>query len=445
MASLPPSVPYIDLLAPPGSGAAVSELQTRFELMGVGAWRSFADDAQLEQMAPLQPIRGGLERIALGRMQPWNPREPMDIGAQLAVELAITTQASLAAFGVSGTFSWGMVVAEDARWIHGLVLLDWLYNPRISAKGEAFDGTTPEAIKAELSAKIAVFKQLWTPERGAAFARKLPAGALQEIEGYVALMVLSPQATFDPRYWQGFSLQMAVREVRELHAPQGGAAPPGAPATSSAGKVAPAAPSAPPRAGSSATGPVVTAVSSREPASTPPGDGLTALGRARVEAERKAREVLPTAPVATVVEEAEGAPSVRWVTVRGGPLLWVPDGRFDAGDLRSLRSGDHALLRRSEQPPGPIWETWIAGGAAFVTEVPALSRLFLDGVPLHRGTWDSGATTDGGTTRLECQLPRVAPVVAVWVPAEGERPRRILCASLLDLGAAEIVQVASAS
>lgn len=445
MASLPPSVPYIDLLMPPGAGPVVEQLQTRLELMGAGAWRTYPSDATLEQMAPLQPLEPGCERMALGRLQQWNPREPMDIGAQLAVELALSTQARMTALSVSGTFAWAMVVAEDARWIHGLLLMDWLYNPRISSKGEAFEGTAPEALKAELAEKLRVFRQIWTPERSAAFAKKLPAGALQEIEGYVALMLLSPQGTFDPRYWQSFALQVAVKEVRDLHAqsPKEGVPSPAAQAVPGAAAAGPAEGGAPSRAAAPRV-PSAAAAPSKGDAGA--GDGLSALARAQVEAERRAKESAgqPEQAPPSVVDE-NGGPGVRWSELAGSPMLWVPEGRLEASDLRELRGGDHALLRRSERPEGDVWERWIGGGAAFATEVPVLSRLFVDGVPVHRGSWEAMAQHIGGFSVAECQLPRVAPVRVVVVPAEGDRPRRVLATSVLDLSPTALVRLADAS
>ena len=212
MTDLPRGVPFIDLLVPAGTGA---KAQTRLDLVGGGMWRVRADDGTMEEsVVPMQPMRGGDDRIQVYRAQPLMPGEGLEGAAALAVEVTQLVQPRLLAVGVYGVYAWGMVLVEDIRWLHGLVLLDWLYNPRLDDRGEVLpeDDETPPAQL--LEAKARVFQQLWTPTRSAMLAQRLPEGALQAVEGYLALTLLGPGGMFDPRYWQGFSMQVAMAEVR---------------------------------------------------------------------------------------------------------------------------------------------------------------------------------------------------------------------------------------
>ena len=170
MAELPRGVPFIDLIVPVGTSARVADLQTRIDLVAGGAWRVQADDGTMEDsLVPMQPLRGAAERIQIYRLQPFSPGESLQPAASLAIEFAADTSAMMAALGVYGVFAWGLVLVEDARWLHGLVLLDWLYNPRLDDRGEVVEEEQdPATVEATLGRKVAVFQQLWIPQRSVA-------------------------------------------------------------------------------------------------------------------------------------------------------------------------------------------------------------------------------------------------------------------------------------
>jgi hypothetical protein len=111
--------------------------------------------------------------------------------------------------------------------------------------------------------------------------------------------------------------------------------------------------------------------------------------------------------------------------------------------LKGVRAGGLDGLRRAERPSQPEMETWMSVGSPFVTEVPFLSRLFLDGTPVHKGTWDSSAASLDGYSTLSCHLPRVAPVRAILVPPDGAAKRLIILCSDLELPPSEVVAIAS--
>ncbi len=410
-------VPLIDVLAPPGSSSAALDIQTRMELAGGAGWRIQPDDGTMEQsMIPSQPLRGGLERIWATRDTPTYQGESMQESVGLCMELAISLQAPLAAVGVYGVVGWGLVLFEDPRWLFGLTLLEWLYNPRLSSAGEIVEDD-PATAEAELRAKVSLFPRLWTSEGTARFVSRLPPGAVQEVEGHQALSLMGPGGTFDPRYWQSFAVQMALAEV------QGIAGAPGE--------------------GPAALGPAPMPVAAPAPPSAPaaPDDGLTPLQRARKQAQldaaaAEARGDEPAAPVVDLVV-ATGS-GVRWAAGPSGPILVIPPARFEPDFVRSVQGGSLDLLARDERLDGRSFEEWMLAGGPFATEVPFLSRLFLDNTPVHKALFDERSAADGDLRVLDCHLPRVSRVRAVLVPATEGTARRILLSSSKELGGEQI-------
>lgn len=407
MSELPAGVPFIDLLVPPGTKAKAQDLQTHLDLVGGGLWRVRVDDGTMEDsIVPMQPIRGTMERIQVYRRGTFMGGETMDEAAALAVDTAKLVSPALVAVGVYGVYAWAMVLVEDVRWLHGLVLLDWLYNPRLDERG----GMVPEDDESPpddlLRAKLAVFRQIWTPARSAAFARRLGQGALQPIDDLQALTLLGPDGGFDPRYWQQLAMQVAISEVRALAAQSKDAGPrPASSAPSGPGAIPPApkAPAAPP----------------------PPADGLSPLARAMKEAEERAASPAPQRSEPPPEPPAQG-PEARWARGPQGLLLVVPSDGLDARTLKKLRESGTEGLTRREQPSAEDLQAWRDAGAHFVVELPSLSRLFLDGRPLDGPTFEAAAVRLGPLSTLECHLPRVARVLALLVPAD-PRPRILAC------------------
>jgi hypothetical protein len=432
-------VPLIDVLAPPGSAGAASDIQTRMELAGGAGWRIQADDGTMEHsMLPSQPLRGGLDRIWATRHSPMYPGESMQESVALGMELAISLQAPLAAVGVYGVVGWGLVLFEEPRWLYGLTLLEWLYNPRLSSAGEIVEDD-PDTAEQELRAKVSLFPKLWTPEATSRFVSRLPPGAVQEVESHQALSLMGPGGSFDPRYWQSFAVQMALAEVQAL-AIKEGRAPEHAPGHDG---LAPDPGSAP------APGPAVAPASA--PSASPPApvappepdDGLTPLQRARQKAEldvaeAKARGDEPVAAVEESVVVPSGA-AVRWVSGPDGALLFIPTDRFDPSFVRSVQGGSHDLLGRHERPDGRSFEQWVEAGGPFLTEVPFLSRLFLDNTPVHKQLFMDRSHEQGTLRILDCHLPRVSRVRAVLVPGSATAPRRILVSSSRELSGEQIL------
>ncbi|HCP45098.1 MAG TPA: hypothetical protein DIU15_03600 [Deltaproteobacteria bacterium] len=463
MVDLPRGVPFIDLLVPPGSGPLTEDIQTRIDLLDGGNWRVVADDGEMERSSlPMQPVRGGNDRYWIYRQQPFRPGESFEAPVSLCLEVARQSQASCSAAGVAGLYAWAFVLFEDIHYFHGLLLLDWLYNPRLSASGEVLESEDPEEARAELEAKVGVFTRLWTKQRSQALGARLPPGAIHEMDGLQAVSLLGPGGSFDPRFWQAMAMQLVLPQVRALAAAAAGEAPP--PQSAAAGEAASSsaapgaavhagaaaapmpgqppqssAPSLTPGLGSSAMG-AAAAVSQPPP---PPSDGLTPLARA----ERAAREqALKLAEAGSEALEPEPAdqpeptgPLLVWRDGPQGPVVWVPSERYDDGILRELRAGQRDALPRGERPGSEVFDRWIDSGAHFVTEVTFLSRLFLDNTPLHKAGFDEACDSEGPYGALDCHLPRVAPVRAVLVPPSGDTGRRILVSSNKALTAADVV------
>jgi hypothetical protein len=442
MPELPRGVPYIDILAPAGTAAKAEDIQTRLDLIGATGWLVKTDDGTMEHSAvPMQPLRGTTDRLQVYRQQPLMPGEPLSSGAQLAVELALQSEAHVAALGVYGVYAWGLVAIEDIRWLHGLMLLDWIYNPRIDERGEIIEGDDPRLAEAAVPKKMMAFAELWTPEQSALLSQKMPEGALQTVETHLVLSLLGPGGTFDPRFWQSVALQLGLDAVRtwagtDEKSAEGDA--PAPPPSSAGGPLPSKAPPAPTPAvsGSSAAAPV-----------GPPDDGLTPLARARLEAERRAVEAAARGEEDGSEDEAsedeviEGG-AIQWCDTDSGLLLWVPTDRLEASWLRELRRGSTSGLARSERPSGELLEAWVEAGAPFATELSSMARLMLDNVPLHKGSWEAAAEMKEGFSTLVCHLPRVARVVGVYVPSTEETPRRILVSSDLQISAAKLVATA---
>lgn len=414
-------VPLIDVLAPPGSSGAAADIQTRMELAGGSGWRIQSDDGTMEHsMLPSQPLRGGLERIWATRSSPTYPGESMQESVALCMELAISLQAPLAAVGVYGVVGWGLVLFEDPRWLYGLTLLEWLYNPRLSAAGEIVEDD-PETAEQGLREKVALFPQLWTPEATSRFVTRLPPGAVQDVESHQALSLMGPGGSFDPRYWQSFAVQMALAEVQALAGQPGGA---------------------PAALGTAAPAPAAMAASKPPAPPAAPDDGLTPLQRARkkasVDAETaKARGDEPAVAVAAPIVPTGSA--VRWLSGPNTPILFIPSDRFDPELVRSIQGGSHDLLGAGERLEARSFEQWMRAGGPFVTEVPFLSRLFLDNTPVHKQLFADRASEEGDLLVLDCHLPRVSRVRAVLVPATQTEARRILVSSSRELRGEEIV------
>jgi hypothetical protein len=68
--------------------------------------------------------------------------------------------------------------------------------------------------------------------------------------------------------------------------------------------------------------------------------------------------------------------------------------------------------------------------------------LFLDGKPLHRGSFEAGSIEQEGLATLECHLPRVSRVRAIRVPPIGDVGSRILVCTDASLPASEVVSIA---
>jgi hypothetical protein len=440
VAELPRGVPYIDILAPAGTAAKAEDIQTRLDLIGAAGWLVKTDDGTMERSAvPMQPLRGSTDRIQVYRQQPLMPGEPLAMGAQLAIEMAVLTEAHVAALGVYGVYAWGLVAMEDARWLYGLMLLDWIYNPRLDARGEIIESDDPALADAAVPKKVMAFAELWTPERAASLEAKLPEGALHVMDTHRVLTLLGPGGTFDPRFWQSLALQLGLDAVRDW----AGVTEPGTEATTGveddgAGPGNPAAAAAPapgPAAGKSPGAPVAPAA---------PDDGLTPLARARLEGERRAAEELASgvehSEPDVLPDDAVSGGSVSWLETSRGVLLWIPQERFDPGWLRELRRGSTSGLALSERPGGERFEAWLAGGAPFTTELSSMAGLMAENVPLYRGSWDAAAVERDGFSTLICQLPRVSQVLGVFVPPEASSPRRILVSSDLEIPVGELVE-----
>jgi hypothetical protein len=404
MPSLPQGSPYLDVLAPPGSAALARELETKLQLAGLTGWRVVVDDGTMERSPiPLGPLREGYDRIWVGRTAPSRQGNPLEEAVTLAVEFALALQAPLVSVGVFGTLGTGFVLFDDPRMLYGLALLEWLYNPRLGTAGDVLQ-QEPADPEAQLGEKAARFPRLFTAAAASRARTRLPAQAIQQVETHFALSLLTPDGMFDPRMWQSLALRLVLPEVQALAGQPAALGAPGGPAPKTAPK-----PPEPPK-----------------PAA--PSDGLSPLARARLEAERRARSgEAPVAPPPKVEADVAG-PGLRWTRSASGPLLVVPAERLDGSMLDALRAGNLDGLPGRDQPDSAMLDGWLAAGAPFVSEVPFLSRLFVDNRPAGPGDLDGIAPDAGGVRALDVLLPRIARVRAFVAPRPDGK-RRIAVAS----------------
>ncbi len=437
MSALPRGAVVIDLVVPPGTSQHVADLQTRIGLVAASDWRVVADDGTMQESAmPMQPVLGNDERLWVWRSAPFTPTESLHDAAALAVQLAAMCQARVAAVGVVGLYSWGFVLVDDVHTLHGLLLLNWLYDPRVSAGGEALQSTQPAEIAAEMEAKSRLFPQLWTVHASQTMMSQLPPGALKAVESHQALSLLGPGGRFDPRVWQNFALQLVIPFVQAVAAHRSSPDD-----SADAGVASAAAPGTQPGAHAPLPGAGPLAAS---PAAvpSPPDDGLTPLARAQVEAERRrtAGEEQDGPPPVAEQSEVVG-PGVTWHEAGDELVLWVPAERFDSSLLRKLQGGDFDQLRGNERPTMQQQERWSSAGSPFVSELNSFARLFLDGVPLHRQAFEAAASEEDGCLTLCCHLPRVCRVRVV-VSGGGDARRRIVVSSNQELAAEQVLRLA---
>ena len=312
---LPRGAVYIDLLVPQGTSERADELQTRLDLVAGGDWRVLVDDGSMERSSPMQPVRAGDERLWLVRSHPFTPPENLQVAASLAVEISGMCQARLAAVGVYGLYAWGFILVDDFHSLFGLLLLDWLYNPRITSSGEVLESDDPAKIEAEFQAKAGAFSQLWTVETSQLLMSQLPPGVLQPVESYQALSLLGPGGRVDPRLWQGLAMQL-VLPVVQMFSSSGNSIPIDQNPAAGQGGAAPTAPAA-------ASGSTPASGTVSEPKQEQPDDGLTPLARAQKEAERRraAGEQLAEPPADEGPSQFEGLAS--WQASGEGLVLFL--------------------------------------------------------------------------------------------------------------------------
>ncbi len=426
------------MLVPEGTSQHVEDLQTRLDLVAGGDWRVVFDDGTMERSAqPLQPVRGSHERLWVVRSHPFTPTDNLQVAASLAVELAGMSQASIAAVGVSGLFAWGFVLVDDFHSLFGLLLLDWLYSPRLGAGGDVLETDDQATLETEMRAKAESFAQLWTLETSQLLMSQLPPGVLQPVESYQALSLLGPGGRFDPRLWQGLVMQLVLPVVQMFST---GAVPGGQTYQSES---APGPSSQPQSSAVAERVPTPAMPSTATPFAAPPAeDGLTPLARAQREADERRLAGEQAAPAALVEDLPEVSGVVYWRDSAEGLVLCFSLERFDADLIRACQGGDFAALARSERPTGQQQELWQEAGSPFVAELPSFARLFLDGVPLHRSAFEAAASEQGDHFVLSCQLQRVCRVQALLVD-QGSDARRILVCSDNSISSPEVLRLSS--
>jgi hypothetical protein len=133
-------------------------------------------------------------------------------------------------------------------------------------------------------------------------------------------------------------------------------------------------------------------------------------------APKKAEAAPPPPPK----EEPKGPP-LKVAELGGTVVLVFPPERFDLDVAAALGKRDwDAIVRRSDQIPGAMRDRIQRDGAAWVAPLEFLSEVFVEGKPLSKPAFESGARKlDGGARALDVHFPRFGPAVLLEVPGKG--------------------------
>jgi hypothetical protein len=126
------------------------------------------------------------------------------------------------------------------------------------------------------------------------------------------------------------------------------------------------------------------------------------------------------APPPAPKEEPKGPP-LKLAELDGTVVLVFPQERFDLDVAAALGKRDwDAIVRRSDQIPGAMRDRIQRDGAAWVAPLEFLSEVFVEGKPLSKPAFESGARKlDGGARALDVHFPRFGPAVLLEVPGKG--------------------------
>jgi hypothetical protein len=323
------------------------------------------------ELSPSMPFRRRGERrlmiiddsVAPMRADPrTDPVVPIDLRPHKEALIAMCQKLPVRLGRLFALGSWGdaVLVARSARDLRGVALIAWALDPTVDVDGRQ---SASQLTKQQFEAKILAYEKRLEELDEQDILAGLSGVSFERRGDLLVVDVLEADGSWDQRKSILMENQLAAMERFSMI--------PGAPA-------------------------------SKKKEEAPPA--------------KKAEAAPPPAPK----EEPKGPP-LKVTEIDGTVFLVFPQERFDLDVAAALGKRDwDAIVRRSDQIPGVMRDRIQRDGAAWVAPLEFLSEVFVEGKPLSKPAFESGARKlDGGARALDVHFPRFGPAVLLDVPGKG--------------------------
>jgi hypothetical protein len=323
------------------------------------------------ELSPSMPFRRRGERrlmiiddsVAPMRADPrTDPVVPIDLRPHKEALIAMCQKLPVRLGRLFALGSWGdaVLVARSARDLRGVALIAWALDPTVDVDGRQ---SASQLTKQQFEAKILAYEKRLEELDEQDILAGLSGVSFERRGDLLVVDVLEADGSWDQRKSILMENQLAAMERFSMI--------PGAPA-------------------------------SKKKEEPPPA--------------KKAEAAPPPAPK----EEPKGPP-LKVTEIDGTVFLVFPQERFDLDVAAALGKRDwDAIVRRSDQIPGVMRDRIQRDGAAWVAPLEFLSEVFVEGKPLSKPAFESGARKlDGGARALDVHFPRFGPAVLLDVPGKG--------------------------
>jgi len=326
-----------------------------------------AVDPRIElQLSPSMPFRRREERrlmiiddsVAPMRKDPQDAIVPVDLRdeKERLIDLVDRLDCRVGRIMTLGTWGEAVLVARTAADLRGIALLSWVLDPLVDADGRK---RAQPLSKPDFEAKIAAYDKRLEELDERQILSDIGPAKFERRGDLLVLDVLESDGTWDLR--KSFAMEIALQATDRfsviIGAPSGGARP--------------------------ASKPVPEPVP--EPVPVPVG------------------------------------PALRVVEREGRIVLVFPEQRWDLDIAAAIGKKDwEAVLRHNDPITAQVRDRVMNDGAGFLAPLEFLSEVFLDGKPLSRPQFDSGAQShDGGVRTMEVHCPRYGSALLLDLNGKG--------------------------
>jgi hypothetical protein len=343
-------------------------------------------DPRMEmELSPSMPFRRRGERrlliidgnVAPLREDPQSPIVPLDLRAHKDTLIALCEALPVRLGRLFALGSWGdaVLVARAARDLRGVCLVPWALDPQVDLDGKRRAGQLSQQ---EFEAKIMAFEKRLDELDDAEILASVNGATFERRGDLLILDVLEADGTWDQRKSLALEMQLAALDRFSIF--------PGAPAT--------------PRPRPDLVQPPVVAPVQLKKAAAPAG---------------------PVAPAPAPAKPEPVGPPLSTAELAGQVVLVFPPERFDLDVAAAIGKRDWDLVvRSSDKLTGQARDRLHREGGGFVAPLEFLSEVFIDGKPLTRPQFDSGARAIGeGVRALDVHFPRFGPVVLIDIAGKG--------------------------